>query len=362
MIGHAIGGRYGTTAGLCCLATQERRADGGVTRPGRRRSINRCCISSAMRRGRDEKVLAKVCRARCCRRLSAIARSRRGSSTTPAIPKKGSAFGGRCAAVLGRQLGKQDNCQAAVSLSIANRHASLPVRYRLYLPQEWASRRRAPERKARVPAEIVVQNQTGDRPRSDRAGPARPDLPRGAVLLDAGYGNHTGLRAEIAALGPDLRRRHSVEHFRVGARFSSRCRRSDGLVEDGRRLGRAAAPSTNLSRSRRLPWTCLTRAWRTVGWREARGRLPRALPVPCAPVANGSENGCHRMARRKNRPNIGSRRCPGLAFERLVDLPSCAGASSAISGTQQELGLDHSKGEVARLPHHATLCIAAYNS
>src|SRR5216683_6811039 len=34
--------------------------------------------------------------------------------------------------------GKQDNCQAAVSLSIANRHASLPVSYRLYLPEEWA--------------------------------------------------------------------------------------------------------------------------------------------------------------------------------------------------------------------------------
>ena len=27
----------------------------------------------------------------------------------------------------------------AVSLSLANRHASLPVAYRLYLPQEWAS-------------------------------------------------------------------------------------------------------------------------------------------------------------------------------------------------------------------------------
>ena len=39
------------------------------------------------------------------------------------------------------QLGKQDNCQVAVSLSMANRHASLPVAYRLYLPQEWASDR-----------------------------------------------------------------------------------------------------------------------------------------------------------------------------------------------------------------------------
>lgn len=30
------------------------------------------------------------------------------------------------------QLGKQDNCQVAVSLSLANRHASLPVAYRLW--------------------------------------------------------------------------------------------------------------------------------------------------------------------------------------------------------------------------------------
>ena len=33
------------------------------------------------------------------------------------------------------QVGKQDNCQVAVSLSLANHHASLPVAYRLYLPR-----------------------------------------------------------------------------------------------------------------------------------------------------------------------------------------------------------------------------------
>jgi SRSO17 transposase len=32
------------------------------------------------------------------------------------------------------QLGKQANCQVAVTLSIANHHASLPIAYRLYLP------------------------------------------------------------------------------------------------------------------------------------------------------------------------------------------------------------------------------------
>src|ERR1700759_3857549 len=36
------------------------------------------------------------------------------------------------------QLGKQDNCQVAVSLSVANDHASLPIAYRLFLPGAWA--------------------------------------------------------------------------------------------------------------------------------------------------------------------------------------------------------------------------------
>src|SRR5258708_34468069 len=36
------------------------------------------------------------------------------------------------------ELGKQANCQVAVTLSIANHHASLPIAYRLYLPEAWA--------------------------------------------------------------------------------------------------------------------------------------------------------------------------------------------------------------------------------
>ena len=57
------------------------------------------------------------------------------------------------------QLGKQDNCQVAVSLSLANADGSLPVAYRLYLPQSWAcgSGRR---KKAGVPEEIGFQTKT----------------------------------------------------------------------------------------------------------------------------------------------------------------------------------------------------------
>jgi SRSO17 transposase len=48
------------------------------------------------------------------------------------------------------QLGKQDNCQVAVSLSLANYHASLPVAWRLYLPKEWAAGSSRSKRKGAI--------------------------------------------------------------------------------------------------------------------------------------------------------------------------------------------------------------------
>jgi SRSO17 transposase len=53
------------------------------------------------------------------------------------MPKKG-----RHSVGVARQycgvLGKQDNCQVAVSVSVAHERASVPVAYRLYLPEAWA--------------------------------------------------------------------------------------------------------------------------------------------------------------------------------------------------------------------------------
>ncbi|WP_455289031.1 transposase [Cupriavidus necator] len=49
------------------------------------------------------------------------------------------------------QLGKQDNCQVAVSVSIANEHFSRPVRYQLYLPQSWAANTERRSHAAKVP-------------------------------------------------------------------------------------------------------------------------------------------------------------------------------------------------------------------
>src|SRR4051794_13010453 len=54
------------------------------------------------------------------------------------FPKKGRHSVGVARQYCG-QLGKQDNCQVAVSLSLANHAASLPVAWRLYLPLEWTA-------------------------------------------------------------------------------------------------------------------------------------------------------------------------------------------------------------------------------
>src|ERR1700676_1962521 len=102
----------------------------------------------------DEKVLAKV------REMVLPQIEREGPIQAWIIddtgfPKKGRHSVGVASQYCG-QLGKQDNCQVAVSLSIANHHASLPVAYRLYLPEEWAQDA-ARRKKARVPKAITFK-------------------------------------------------------------------------------------------------------------------------------------------------------------------------------------------------------------
>jgi SRSO17 transposase len=66
------------------------------------------------------------------------------------LPKKGRTRSGSRASTAVQycgQVGNQENCQLAVSLSVANQHASLPIAYRLYLPETWAN---DPERRSRV--------------------------------------------------------------------------------------------------------------------------------------------------------------------------------------------------------------------
>src|ERR671912_2708019 len=102
------------------------------------------------------------------------------------FPKKGRHSVGVARQYCG-QLGKQDNCQVAVTLSLANGTASLPVAYRLYLPKEWTDDP-VRLRQAGVPEAITFQTKPEIALAQIRAA-AEAGLPRGVVLMDAGYGN-----------------------------------------------------------------------------------------------------------------------------------------------------------------------------
>ena len=114
------------------------------------------------------------------------------------FPKKGMQSVGVARQYCG-QLGKQDNCQVAVSLSVANDHASLPLAYRLYLPESWANDpfRRG---KAGVPDTVIFETKPRIALAQIRA--ARDaGVPPAAVLTDAGYGVDTDFRDGITELG-----------------------------------------------------------------------------------------------------------------------------------------------------------------
>jgi hypothetical protein len=78
-------------------------------------------------------------------------------------------------------------------------YASLPVAYRLYLPQEWTQDRER-WRKAGIPKDIVFKTKTQIALDQIRQA-CEAGLPRGVVLMDAGYGANTDLRTDIARWG-----------------------------------------------------------------------------------------------------------------------------------------------------------------
>jgi SRSO17 transposase len=169
-----------------------------VTAPGRVAAQHQSLLHFIGKGGwSDEKVLAKV------RELVLPKIQRHGPIQAWIIDDTGFPKKGRHSVGVARQycgqLGKEENCQVAVSLSLANGAASLPVAYRLYLPQEWAQDRER-LRKAGVPEDITFQTKHEIALEQLRWA-CEAGLPRGVALLDAGYGNNSDLRADIAALG-----------------------------------------------------------------------------------------------------------------------------------------------------------------
>src|SRR3954463_3846004 len=114
------------------------------------------------------------------------------------LPKKGKLWVGVARQYCG-QLGKRENCQVAVTLSVSNEHASLPVVYRLYLPEAWAA---DPPRRAVAGVPEEVEFRTKPAIALEQIGRALADgVPPGVVVTDAGYGNDTDFREGVTAQG-----------------------------------------------------------------------------------------------------------------------------------------------------------------
>ncbi len=114
------------------------------------------------------------------------------------FPKKGKHSVGVARQYCG-MLGKQDNCQVVVSVSLACDQGSIPVAWQLYLPEDWAT---DPARRQQtgVPEELGFATKTQIALAQLRTLLAE-GAPHHCVLADAGYGVDTAFRQALSDMG-----------------------------------------------------------------------------------------------------------------------------------------------------------------
>jgi SRSO17 transposase len=317
----------------------------------------------------DEKVLAKV------RELVLPEIERHGPIEAWIIddtgfPKKGQHSVGVARQYCG-QLGKQDNCQVAVSLSLANRHASLPVAYRLYLPEDWAgdSKRRC---KTGVPEEVSFKTKPEIALEQITAA-CKAGLPRGVVLMDAGYGCNTDLRSSVSAL--------ALQYVAGILSNTTVWAPGTGPLPPKKWSGHGRVPKL-MRRDRRhqpvsvkeLALDLPKRAWRSIKWREGTAEW---LSSRFARVRVRAAHHDYKLS--ESRPEEWllvewpegekeptkywlSNLPKDIAFRELVDMAKLRWRIERdYQELKQEVGLGHFEGRGWRgFHHHATLCIAAY--
>ena len=286
------------------------------------------------------------------------------------FPKKGKHSVGVARQYCG-QVGKQDNCQVAVSLSVTTDHASLPVAWRLYLPESWArnwERRQA----TGVPEEIRFQTKPAIALAQIRQA-VEQEVPSAPVLADSGYGNDTEFRQGITEL--ELL-------YVVGIHDNTTVWRADEVPQPKPRRKGKGRPPTRLHRDaehqpisvKELAFSLPHQAWKTVTWREGTSHKlkSRFAAVRVHPA--------HRDHKRSE-PHPEEwllMEWPSEESEPtkywLSTLPAQTKLTALVrlakhrwiierdyQELKQELGLGHYEGRGWRgFHHHATLCIAAY--
>ena len=286
------------------------------------------------------------------------------------FPKKGKHSVGVARQYCG-QVGKQDNCRVAVSLSVATWSSSLPIAYRLYLPKEWAEDAERRE-KTEVPEEVRFQTKPEialDQIRAALA--AKVDC--GIVLADAAYGINTDFRDEITRLGLQ---------YAVGVQSSMTVWEPGKQPLPAKPRGTLGRPPRLLQRTtdhqpvsvKQLAMSLPPVAFKKITWRaDAERKLhSRFAAVRVRPAHRDYE---------KAEPHAEEWlliKWPAGEAEPLKywisTLPSTTPLKALVKMAKhrwiierdyeelkQELGLGHFEGRNWRgFHHHATLCIAAY--
>jgi SRSO17 transposase len=269
-------------------------------------------------------------------------------------------------------LGKPDNCQVAVSVSLANDTVSLPVAYRLYLPESWAQDRRR-RRAAGVPDAIAFQPKWQLALAQIRALQTE-GVPPAPVVADAGYGDTTAFREALTAAGLP---------YVVGVKAETTVWRPGQAPRPPKpRRGGRGRPSIRVRRTARHQPVRLKRlaaelpasAWQTVTWREGtrgamRSRFARVRVRPAHRDEQRSEPRADEwlvIEWPRGDPEPTKYWLSTLSATILVaDLVRLAKLRWRIERDDQELkdelGLDHFEGRGWRgFHHHGALCIAAY--
>ena len=269
------------------------------------------------------------------------------------------------------RVGKKENCQVSVSLSIATAVGSLPIAWRLYLPEEWIN---DPARRQKVDIPKEVEFQTKPQIALAQIQQAVKDgVPRGVVLADEVYGSNREFREGVI----DLKLNYSL---------AVRCTTTVWALErqplppkpwsgkGGRptrmRRDQTHQPITMKQLAQQLP----EQAWHEVEWREgSKGTLRSRFAALRVRPAYGDDRKASLQPEQwmlvewpdgTNEPSgYWLARLPvNISLKRLVAVSKHRWVIERdYEELKGELGLAHYEGRNWRgFHHHATLCIASY--
>lgn len=270
------------------------------------------------------------------------------------------------------QIGKHDNCQAAVSLSVSTWSSSLPVAWRLYLPELWTQNTER-RQQAGIPEEIEFETKPEIALEQIRQA-MEQKVPAGVVLADAGYGNSTPFRQAITEFG--------VQYV-VGIESSTTVwgPGQQPLPAPARKPGRGAV-SKRLQRNadhqplstKQLAFSLAASAWKEIGWRQGsretlRSRFAAVRVRPAHRDYKRTEPHPEEWLliewpKKESEPTkywlstlpakIPMKSLVKMAKHRWI-------VERDYEELKQELGLGHYEGRGWRgFHHHAVLCVAAY--